>query len=124
MTAPKQAADRADEIARRIVREFVYEHFEIGEQSPREMEPRLFAAIASAIRSAEPQWQPIETAPKNGTLFLVATIYDLSSVHEAYWDRDFGGLCFYDRVQCNNATHWMPLPAPPALPEAISGKEG
>jgi hypothetical protein len=68
-------------------------------------------------------WQPIETAPKDGAEFL------------AYWDRATavnGNLgmavtCWYDYgggmmgwygagpngIVLTGATHWMPLPEPP-----------
>ena len=55
------------------------------------------------------EWQPIETAPKDGTVFL------------AFWDKDGdtryvcakrgrrGGPIGLQRPP----THWMPLPEPP-----------
>lgn len=56
--------DRAEDVARGIVREHVYRNFEIGEQHPAEYEPTLHAAIAAALRDAQLQWQRIETAPR------------------------------------------------------------
>lgn len=52
-------------------------------------------------------WQPIETAPKDGT------VIDL-------WYPDFGRLAdqWYDADDgwfvAPNPTHWMPIPEPPA----------
>jgi hypothetical protein len=61
------------------------------------------------------EWQPIETAPKDGTNFLACS--EASSVFLAHyangivdsssWGDDYG---YMER----RATHWMPLPAPPS----------
>ena len=59
------------------------------------------------------KWQPIETAPKDGTPFLGC---DPDYIFVAIWDRgnrvhltDTGrGFCY--------PTHWMPLPPPPETP--------
>jgi hypothetical protein len=67
-------------------------------------------------------WQPIETAPKDGTRVLVA---DANSPwpygtdegpHLAAWD----GYCWCIQLDGQSArpTHWMPLPAPPAKGES------
>lgn len=61
------------------------------------------------------QWQPIETAPKDGTLVLTwgecRAQYAVS-----YWDEewltDFREKGGYQIVY---ATHWMPLPEPPVV---------
>jgi len=64
------------------------------------------------------QWQPIETAPKDGTVILIAEftrpVWSVVSAkwckewHEPSWDT-ISKHCLY-----NNPTHWMPLPPPPA----------
>lgn len=58
-----------------------------------------------------PEWQPIETAPKDGNLILVTDGVD---VVVGYWDfalrtvtSDLGDIL----------THWMPLPAAPKQEE-------
>lgn len=71
------------------------------------------AAGAVPARSA---WQPIETAPKDGTLILGALIHSgkVWRVHEM----KHNGLAFYTSAAGSLPvmTHWMPLPAGP--PEA------
>ena len=65
------------------------------------------------------EWQPIETAPKDGTPFLSYRVLrshpDIASVR--FWpDGKIGGLAGgwrYD-LNGNGPTHWMPLPTPPA----------
>ena len=46
------------------------------------------------------EWQPIETAPKDGQSYLA---YSTEFVNQ-YWVTD----------KCNGMTHWMPLPKAPA----------
>lgn len=71
----------------------------------------------SAPEDARPEgWQPIETAPKDGTTIIVL---DGSCVEPAMWDCEEevdGGQCWrasdpaWERIQ---PTHWTPLPPPP-----------
>ena len=70
----------------------------------REDIPYLLAQL-DALRAQIPQWQPMETAPKDGTWFLA-------------WDYDGGFYVFRDGpgfIASENPqpTHWMPLPSPP-----------
>lgn len=68
-----------------------------------------------------PRWQPIETAPKDGTRILVATKY---GIEVAEWEErapQWGvvpawigmGLSTYEEDRELTPTHWMPLPPPP-----------
>lgn len=53
-------------------------------------------------------WQPIETAPKDGTLVLV--IDDFGDYDFAAWHRDH--VCG-EQSGIHPFTHWQPLPEPP-----------
>lgn len=61
-------------------------------------------------------WQPIESAPKDGTrVLLVVTMRDfsgISHIHVGSWSRNNGEWRWPVMYQ---PTHWMPLPAPPTL---------
>lgn len=74
------------------------------------------------------EWQPIETAPKDGTPILVwngPANYGYYTAPDqmgtARWDRQAftdGEMCWWacdccDGVTTYNPTHWMPLPEPP-----------
>ncbi len=71
--------------------------------------------------AAAEQWQPIETAPKDGTSILV--VDHGGTVREAgWWDRWYGDTSNpgWMIANCDEeygiyvaATHWMPLPPPP-----------
>jgi hypothetical protein len=70
-----------------------------------------YAAAPSQPAAAE--WQPIETAPKNGVFIVVLGCYPHSGAPETVrwfedcWDA--GG----DGYAIGEPTHWMPLPAAP-----------
>ncbi|WP_217693729.1 DUF551 domain-containing protein [Novacetimonas hansenii] len=56
-------------------------------------------------------WRPIESAPKDGSLVLVAVKHigcDVVSFWGAGWRETTNGLMLRD-----NPTHWQPLPKPP-----------
>jgi len=64
------------------------------------------------------EWQPIETAPRDGTIILV-----YPDINVSYWgytkDDDcphgwIGRYCYtVDNYDTINPTHWMPIPDPP-----------
>jgi hypothetical protein len=62
-------------------------------------------------------WQPIETAPlgQNGNYgpdILVWTGWSMYVANHA-WDDESGKPVFFNGDVTVDATHWMPLPAPP-----------
>lgn len=62
------------------------------------------------------EWQPIETAPKDGTRVLVArfapgTKYD-KIMKVDRWQEKYSGFGLFNHTYWP-PTHWMPLPAPP-----------
>ena len=68
------------------------------------------------------EWQPIETAPKDGTRILVSCVYEVEGQTHSYewadwwgWDDEWEGwLDFPSQIPAPvPPTHWMPLPAPP-----------
>ena len=57
-------------------------------------------------------WQPIETAPKDGTWVLLSdgqTIW----YGQYGWDEEGDAVFFADGPGIRDCTHWMPLPEPP-----------
>jgi hypothetical protein len=72
------------------------------------------------------RWQPIESAPKDGTAVLIfvpdmGNWPDRPTIVTAFWN---GGLGWCDNamVGCQTygrPTHWMPLPAPPRMVDLI-----
>lgn len=72
-------------------------------------------------------WQPIETAPKDGTVILLMGPSGYANIpyraHVGYWQnyvmrpggdwRNHSDDWFMDDGA--DATHWMPLPPPPAV---------
>lgn len=59
-------------------------------------------------------WQDISTAPKDGTIVLVAV---KDAVFDAWWNEYDGWVdgCTdrYEDLITYEPTHWMPLPLPP-----------
>lgn len=77
--------------------------------------------MALIKKLAKTEWQPIETAPRDGTVFDVYTKY--GRVTNCVACRQFGRIYSYDPEsdnydrKVNFATHWMPLPEPPTTEE-------
>ena len=73
----------------------------------------LDAARAALSEAKAGGWQPIETAPKDGTRFIAWRKYSTLPLIARYW-KDFGWFEDEDGLHLHNLTHWQPLPAPPA----------
>lgn len=56
------------------------------------------------------EWQPIETAPKDGSKVL---ILELDSVHDAVYLSRKDIWVSPDGAYGYDPTHWMPMPDPP-----------
>lgn len=72
------------------------------------------------------EWQPIETAPKDGTRFLatgggLGSDIDFASYNDLVgcWDTTNFTLDDTDHEPegYSRPTHWMPLPSPPSQPD-------
>lgn len=65
------------------------------------------------------EWQPIETAPKDGTYILVCATgnyHPITACWSSYHPNAEGSKCWRTTKVCGNkvgATYWMPLPPPP-----------
>jgi hypothetical protein len=69
-------------------------------------------AVLSAL--PETQWQPMETAPKDGTPILGWSGY---SYEVTQWSQAAEQWLICDGEHGFDLTHWMPLPASPSSPE-------
>jgi hypothetical protein len=80
--------------------------------------PELIALISRMPVLPQTSWQPIETAPKDGTLVLICGFGSEGYfVADAKWDGEW--LLFHpdndDHTEPSyNVSYWMPLPAPPS----------
>lgn len=66
------------------------------------------------------EWQPIETAPKDGTLILIYAMSrnerECRFIDTAFFtdEKTWDGLdMWFCGTSSHPATHWMPLPEPP-----------
>ena len=66
-------------------------------------------------RDLIPVWQPIETAPKDGTRVLLFVRYsnNVTSIDDSYWDN----RGHWNNHRLSNVIAWMPLPNPPEEPK-------
>ncbi len=76
------------------------------------------------LRAAEPDgWQPIETAPKDGTNIMLGWPTMTMSGYWADWAGRKSWVTSRGEYGGSAApTHWMPLPAPPVLAPATEGE--
>jgi len=67
-------------------------------------------------------WQPIETAPKDGTPFLIYEEnldYPEESQTVVRWKNGHFEVCAYDAYTVDNGTHWTPLLPNPSKTEPL-----
>jgi hypothetical protein len=91
-----------------------------AELAPTKPQPNFAKSSLASGALTEPQtsWQPIETAPKDGTLVLICGFGSEGYyVADAKWDGEW--LLFHpdndDHTEPSyNVSYWMPLPAPPS----------
>lgn len=104
-------------------------HFEQSRYKIFDKVPLYASPVRSAIvpAPAEETWQPIETAPKDGTTVLVAFWLwndrkNGYGYQVAEWCGDADGEWqTQEDVTLYPPTHWRPLPAPPSLVHAEDG---
>ena len=90
-----------------------------------ELELKLLTELEAQLEAAKNQWQPIETAPKDGEEILVMYVHiDTQIVHNGFWledaqDPDSTGWWTYLRSEVAREKlegwraprYWMQLPA-------------
>ena len=118
------------QLAEAVEAMFRVNHHPLAEASETEWR-KLQAALTAALPIIEPQWQPIETAPKDGT-YIIAVVAPSTSRflqhhegrafvirHEGFLGSGYnmGWAVYpgYGGAPDGSFTHWMPLPAPPAI---------
>jgi hypothetical protein len=93
----------------------------VPSRTPLDLSPAELNGLATeAFREAAQQqgWQPIETAPKDASNYLV---YSIAGTGEAWFSTGDGRWYWAsgDPV-LGKLTHWMPLPAPPCASNPVS----
>lgn len=84
-----------------------------------------FIVEAVNTRHSAPSWQPIATAPKDGTTILLYNVHH-KSIELGYWGHYGAEHTAYHWREATNQegraeiedeflTHWQPLPPPPAI---------
>jgi hypothetical protein len=89
---------------------------QIGPQVTLEDAKRLARAHLELLDKC--QWQPIETAPKDGSVVLLAKRSNVIGPHQFIEHKGPCGKQWYSAYQLSyiwveHPTHWMPLPDPP-----------
>ena len=73
-------------------------------------------AFARSLSNAGLGWQPIETAPKDGTHILCWREWN-DEIAEAWWENRVGGYCFggfsWSYPKESQPLFWMPKPMSP-----------
>lgn len=93
---------------------------EIDKRSMTHKEEIALLRSELAALKAENEWQPIETAPKYGTVFLAWRKHATHPLMVRY-DPSYDWFANYDGEHVYDLTHWMPLPKPPAMAQGEKG---
>ena len=81
--------------------------------------PFSLSELQQFAQAIQPKWQPIESAPKDGTRIIVG--YGKQSgfpVQIVFYNKTYNFWSHYGDAVFgleNNATHWMPIPKPPQV---------
>lgn len=59
------------------------------------------------------RWQTMDSAPKDGSMFLAYSPSSCLSCYECYWCSKSNKFKEWNKHDANDLTHWMPLPPPP-----------
>jgi hypothetical protein len=78
-------------------------------------------AARAALRSL-PEWQPIETAPKDGSSVLLFEPDGLGRF-VGYWNVPRQAFAALTSVWETEPTYWQPLPQPPHHEQQVSGSD-
>ena len=113
------------EIADKVARSFGFDKNGFVTCDPAALMNAIDSALQQAIADERArQWQPIETAPRDGTKLLVFCETGIAVVHcfkpplgSDRWLTVDGGYEI-------EPTHWQPLPPPPAIRRDSTGEEG
>jgi len=91
------------------------------------------AIIEAEAKGAERQWQPIETAPRDGSWievfcpsYIVNPVRPAQFIHDVGLGEDIWGYAgdgYEYPVGPEAPTHWQPLPAPPSI-RNLEAKDG
>ena len=102
--------------------EAILRTYACGDMIAREITQATLAAIEAQGWMVVQGWQPIESAPKDGTAIIVTrpTIFESEDGwHVVRWDDGWWQVhCgkFDNPLRGDDPTHWMPLPASPPHP--------
>lgn len=69
--------------------------------------------LCTAVHEARAQWRPIETAPKDGSKYLVWAGVTGMAYHKQGYSEAYGPFSDNLSTWKGRPTHWMPLPESP-----------
>lgn len=109
----RKAVEEIREAVRPLIQKFPCDKPDCGWCTAEE---RVVDAIARALAVIDAgDWQPIESAPKDGTPVL---LFDGKGIHDGAWANYPHMPCWdWKDGQTADPTHWKPLPAAPGSKE-------